>query len=414
MSFVCFCLVFCLIFPAIDTREELEKLREIEEELKRRKIETQERINDVEMMLVSADGGNVFLNRINSTWREIDIINNIIANLEILLLSRNPIAAIDLTQNLPLRQLNIDQEGVGRKIKQIDLSQNTQLQTLQLIHNELTTLDLSANTKLEYLVGRNNSKLTSVEFPVFENIVHFFNFSNCDLRTVDLSNNSKIARIMLTDNPNLTSVDVSGTFQFANHLYGAVLTVFNNPSLTSLNVANTPEMTRLEANDSAISTLDVSGHPKLDVVFAYDCPNLISINAQGAGALRALRAYWTPGMNGKEKGARESVNINGCIRLGPTDAQAGDGKGDSQLYLYNQKLSSLDLSGISANYPFPYNTSRMRIQNNNMSELILPNSAAVTTTFLNNWRSVGNATNDQYHLEGNNFGIGNLGIVKAE
>ena len=111
----------------------------------------------------------------------------------------------------------------------LDVSQNTALNTLFCQSNQLTSLNVSGATALEELYCNNNNQLTSL------------NVSGANaLEYLDCNNNNQ-----------LTNLEVSGATALTN------LSCHNN-QLTSLDVSQNLALTYLSCNDNLISCLDVS------------------------------------------------------------------------------------------------------------------------------------------------------------
>ena len=73
----------------------------------------------------------------------------------------------------------------NNQLTSIDLSTNTALEWLALDGNQLTPIDLSANTALEHLILHDNQ-----------------------LTSIDLSNNRFLRQVTLEGNPNITCSDI--------------------------------------------------------------------------------------------------------------------------------------------------------------------------------------------------------------
>ena len=89
-------------------------------------------------------------------------------------LDSNQLTSIDLSQNKALTELSLE----GNKLSDIDLSNNTSLTNLELSFNQLTSIDLS-----------NNTSLTTLEL-----------ISN-QLTSLDLSKNTSLRRLAIYDTP---------------------------------------------------------------------------------------------------------------------------------------------------------------------------------------------------------------------
>lgn len=122
------------------------------------------------------------------------------------------------------------------------------LDTLNCINNQLTSLDISGNQNLEILWCRDNqiSNLDVSDNPVLSVLY----CSNNLLSGLDVSNNILLSRLYCEDNL-LTSLDVSNNPDLWR------LWCSNN-QLTSLDVSNNSDLQDLWCGDNQISSLDVS------------------------------------------------------------------------------------------------------------------------------------------------------------
>ncbi len=114
----------------------------------------------------------------------------------------------------------------------LDLSQNTQLDSLVLYSISLSSLDLSQNTILRYLT-----------------------MPYCQTYSLDFSNNPFLHRLQLEYNQ-LSTLDLS------NQVYLTELICTGN-QLNSLNLTNTPQLQQLICNSNQLTNLDLSSNPSL-------------------------------------------------------------------------------------------------------------------------------------------------------
>lgn len=133
----------------------------------------------------------------------------------------------------------------------IDLSQNTKLTTLGLQNNNLTSIDLSNNVILDKLYISDNENLGSIDVSMLS-VLTTLSASNTGMSTVDISNNPLLRVLNLNDN-NFTSLDLS---PYASIIQ---LRIVNN-QLTSLNVAN--------GNNDNFTWFDAQGNSGLTCIKA--------------------------------------------------------------------------------------------------------------------------------------------------
>ena len=113
-------------------------------------------------------------------------------NLEYLNLTGFEVSSINLSNNTKLK------EFIGNdlwELKSLDISSNLDLEKISLSENELTSIDLSKNTKLIEL----NMELLRAEY----------SYVRAKLKNLDLSKNVMLEKLELGNNKKLTSIDLS-------------------------------------------------------------------------------------------------------------------------------------------------------------------------------------------------------------
>ena len=135
----------------------------------------------------------------------------------------NELSAIDLTQNIELKSLEL--YGC-RLYSNLDLSQNTNLITLKCDFNSITSLNLSNNTNLEYL-----------------------NCSSNLLTNLNISQNLSL-KYLESNNNQLTDLNISGLINLKR------LIIFNN-NLTNLNLSNLISLEDLMCSSNQLTTLNL-------------------------------------------------------------------------------------------------------------------------------------------------------------
>lgn len=161
-------------------------------------------------------------------------------NLDSLMILMNPISILDLSGNISLKYLSC----TGCELKQLDVSHNPLLNYLDCsggasMSNALTQLDLSMNPSLEILFCSENM-LTSLDLsnnPALREVSCGRNL----METLDVSINSSLTKLMVNNNL-LTGIDVSENTSLTklitcgNQLTG--LDVSGNTGLVILGVDN--------------------------------------------------------------------------------------------------------------------------------------------------------------------------------
>ena len=175
--------------------------------------------------------------------------------LESLDVRSNQLTSLDVSANTALTSLDVS----GNQLTSLDVSANTALTSLSVYSNQLTSLDVSANTALTSLnVGGNQ------------------------LTSLDVSRNTALTELEVSYNQ-LTSLDVS-----ANTALG-VLEVSGN-QLTSLDVSKNTALTSLGANNNQLTSLDMSKNTALTSLSVYN-NQLTELNISGCTALVDLTGH---------------------------------------------------------------------------------------------------------------------------
>ncbi len=118
---------------------------------------------------------------------------------------------------------------MSNKLTRLDVSKNLSLKYLLANHNNLTEIDLSKNVALENLVISNNS-LKAID--VSKNLnLQYFTCSSNQITDIDVSNNKQL-RLLWCERNQLTSLDVSKNTSLSTILCS------ENPLLTNVNLKN--------------------------------------------------------------------------------------------------------------------------------------------------------------------------------
>ncbi|MEM6721681.1 MAG: HYR domain-containing protein [Bacteroidota bacterium] len=132
----------------------------------------------------------------------------------------------------------------------LNLSANTQLRELLASNNQLTTLDLSSNTSLEEIQIKNNN-LTSINLTGLTEVV-ILDLNSNPLVTINLNDLGFLRELFLNSNPDLTSIDLSNK-PMLREVY-----LRNSTSLSSITFGNNPMLRNIVLSGAAITTIDVS------------------------------------------------------------------------------------------------------------------------------------------------------------
>ena len=170
-----------------------------------------------------------------------------LTNLESLSLGNNNISSIDLKSNSQLNSLYLDRNNISL----IDLSNNKNLQYLNLEDNDLIEINIDANIALKELSVVNN-ELSHLNLANNQELTSLF-ASNNKITNIDLKNNSKLKNVNLDYN-NITNIN------FSNNLDLEQIDLSNN-SLTSINL-NLAKVKRIKIVNNSLTK------------FSINCPQL--------------------------------------------------------------------------------------------------------------------------------------------
>ena len=178
---------------------------------------------------------------------------------------------ISKTEALKITYLNVSDSGISsllgietmenltnlmcesNQLTSLDVSKNTKLTYLSCSSNQLTSLDVTKNTALINLNCKNN-QLTSLDVSKNTALTYLDCFSN-RLTSLDVSKNTALINLNCEYNQ-LTSLDVTKNTALTQ------LFCYNN-KLTSLDVTKNTALTRLDCRSNQITTLDVSRNTQL-------------------------------------------------------------------------------------------------------------------------------------------------------
>ena len=161
----------------------------------------------------------------------------------------NQLTELDVSANTALTSLHCD----DNQLTSLDVSANTKLRQLYCSSNQLTELDVKANTALEYLYCSSN-QLTELDVSANTKLRQLYCSSN-QLTELDVSANTKLTSLHCSSNQ-LTSLDVS-----ANTALWDLACYLNR--LTTLDVSANTALQLLSCQSNQLTELDVSAITEL-------------------------------------------------------------------------------------------------------------------------------------------------------
>ena len=164
--------------------------------------------------------------------------------------------------------------AVGQELESVDISANTQLDTLYLSANYLTQVDLSSNPNLE-LVDIQSNELSEIRG--LSNATHLkkLNLSWNNFETINIQNES--VEVLLITHNLLESIDTDdasslknllmisnrlSTVDFSSNTLLETLVISDN-QLQDINLANNNKLTHLYISSNSLTRLDVSNNQEL-------------------------------------------------------------------------------------------------------------------------------------------------------
>ena len=193
----------------------------------------------------------------------------------------NRLTSLDVSANTKLWLLSCS----NNSLKTLNVSANSELITLHCEENQLTELDVSTNTKLSYLYG-NDNQLTSLDISANSELTYLYCYDN-QLSSLDVSANPELI-IIWGSNNSLTELDVSANTKLAWYFY------CNGNQLTELDVSNCTALEELYCHDNQLTSLDVSRNTALTNLVCYS-NQLTSLDVSRNTALTQLYCSYNPG-----------------------------------------------------------------------------------------------------------------------
>lgn len=179
----------------------------------------------------------------------------------------NQLTSLDLSANTALTTLNCGNNWLSF----LNVSSNTALTNLDCYNNELTSLELSANTALTSLDCSKN-QLTSLDLS-----------ANMALTALDCRNN-QLASLDLSSNTSLTSLNCNGNQLASLELSAntALTTLYcNSNQLDSLDVSKNAALISLNCRGNQLTSLDLSQNTALEWLYC-DNNHLTSLDIRAA------------------------------------------------------------------------------------------------------------------------------------
>ena len=183
----------------------------------------------------------------------------------------NELTSLDISKNTKLTYLDCGQNA----LVSLDISQNILLDILNCIGNKLSSLDVSKNTELFFL-RCNNNKLETLDVSNNTSLECLICGSN-ELTTVDLSKNKVLTELLCGYNYGLSTLDLSDNTALTD-------LECNGCQLTSLDISKNTALTYLDCEDNQIASLDISRNRNITIFYCDYNP--------GDGATFVVKAWF--------------------------------------------------------------------------------------------------------------------------
>ena len=198
-------------------------------------------------------------------------------NINILECSVNELTSLDVSANTSLEYLSCSVNG----LTSLDVSNNTALTYLDCLGNELTSLDVSNNTDLVSLYCSSN-QLSSLD--VTNNTeLKILSLGGNQINSLDVTHNTLLQRLYMNNNQ-VSSLDLTNNTDLyylscnSNQLSSLNLTTntklieleFSNNQLTAIDLDNNTKLKRIVCSNNNLASLTIDNFPDLTYL---DCSN---------------------------------------------------------------------------------------------------------------------------------------------
>ena len=298
--------------------------------------------------------------------------------LNVLEIYRNLLSGLNLSGNPFLRYLDC---GINPFTQQLVVTSNVQLQELYCNNINLTNINLTANTDLQYLGIYNDDQ-----------VVIDLGYEN-DISTLNLVNNTDLIWVSCGRNPNLSNVtlpDTSTLKTFWSYTNGL-------SDISFLNATNRANLEYFDVGKGNLTSIDVSDIPNLKEFYCNDNTNLAYLNIAN-GFNNNLNWMWA-----------QNTDLS-CIQVdnkGDADGRSTNNWRKPPLASYEESCPNLNTEDFNkeliALYPNPTNNiMHLKLTTGANYSLINPLGKVVSKGELiagENQISVTNLTNGIYFLK---------------
>ncbi len=227
-------------------------------------------------------------------------------------------------------------ECIYSSLTSLEVSANTKLTELWCYNNQLATLDVSANTALTHLSCDSN-QLESLDVSANTALTLLRCYSN-QLTELDLSRNTALTELYCHENQ-LMSLDVRANTALTE------LWCYNN-QLASLDVSQNTALTDLNCNVNQLASLDVSRNTALTELRCYG-NKLTSLDMRANTALTHLDCGYNQ-LTELDVSANTALTYLYCNENQLTELDVSRNTALTYLSCHSNRLKSLDISRNTA------------------------------------------------------------------
>ncbi|MEM6720868.1 MAG: LamG-like jellyroll fold domain-containing protein [Bacteroidota bacterium] len=191
----------------------------------------------------------------DNNFSSIDLSAN--TNLQTINLSLTPVNSFTVGSNTNLTNLNV----FGTGLATFDISQCPNLEILSCSFTPITSLDVTANTKLIQIFADETPNLSTIDITGLTDLIEL-RLDNSGIANLDVTTNTALQALRFEDTA-ISTIDLSNNT--------ALQSLFaSNASLTSLDVSNNTGLQFLGASNNSLEILDLSQNTALTSIFVQN------------------------------------------------------------------------------------------------------------------------------------------------
>ena len=299
--------------------------------------------------------------------------------------SKNIINLTGIQDFLALTSLNC----FNNQLTNLDITKNTSLNYLSCWNNQLTSLDVTKNNSLTYL-DCNANKLTSINVTLNTSLTYLYCNDN-KLTNLNVTLNTDLTVLACSSNQ-LTSLDVTKNTSLA------YLSCFNN-QLTSLNVIENIALTYLVCSVNQLTSLDVTNNTKLSELYCTS-NQLTNLDVTKNTSLSALTC-WNNQLTSLDVSKNISLNLLYCDNNQLTSLDVSKNASLIDFACSNNQLTSLNLKNGNNTNLHTYSLSLIsnpnlkciQVDNTNYSDTNWSSKKDTSASYSNNCGTIVSPTN---------------------